>query len=86
GFYLTPILYPLSLITNVTFQKIILLNPMAQAIQAARYSIITHKTITIHEIFQGGYYQFIPYIIVVLVIVFGSFFFRQQSRNFAEDI
>ena len=38
GFYATPILYPLSRIPNITLQKVILLNPMAQAIQGARYS------------------------------------------------
>ncbi len=36
GFYLTPIIYPLSIITNITIQKILLLNPVAQAIQDSR--------------------------------------------------
>ena len=50
GFYMTPILYPLSLITNVTLQKLILLNPMAQAIQDARYAAVTHQTTTAYSI------------------------------------
>ncbi len=86
GFYLTPILYPLSRIPSVTLQKVLLLNPMAQSIQGARYSIITHETITVNQIFSGGYYQYIPYLIVVFVIIFGSLFFRKQSQNFAEEI
>lgn len=86
GFYLTPILYPLSRIPNVTFQKIILINPMAQSIQAARYSVITHDTITAHSIFNGGPYQYIPFVIVFVVVIFGSYFFRKQSKYFAEDI
>jgi ABC-2 type transport system permease protein len=49
AFYLTPILYPLSMITSEKFQKLILLNPMAQAIQDARYSLVTHQTITIRQ-------------------------------------
>src|SRR3989339_587057 len=44
GFYLTPILYPITLITSPALQKLMLLNPMAQAIQDARYASITHQT------------------------------------------
>src|SRR3989338_4263476 len=67
GFYMTPILYPLARITNLTLQKIIMVNPMAQAIQDARYAAVTHDTRTIHQVFAGGWYQLIPYIIVVVV-------------------
>ena len=86
GFYLTPILYPLSRITNVTLQKVILLNPMAQAIQDARYSTVTHDTSTIHRVFNGGWYQVIPYAIVVLVLLGGLTYFRKESKYFAENI
>ncbi len=86
GFYLTPILYPLSRITNLTLQKLILLNPMAQAIQDARYSAITHQTITVYQIFQGGWYQFIPFGIVAAVLLIGILYFRRESKYFAENI
>lgn len=86
GFYLTPILYPISLITNHTLQKIILLNPMAQAIQDARYSVVTHDTLTTHRVFDGGWYQVIPFIIIVLVLVGGLSYFRKESKYFAENI
>jgi ABC-2 type transport system permease protein len=86
GFYLTPILYPLALITNETFQKLIMLNPMAQAIQDARYSSITHQTQTIYHLFDGGWYQFIPFIIVLATFFIGFTYFRSQSKYFAENI
>jgi ABC-2 type transport system permease protein len=86
GFYLTPILYPLSRITNLSFQKIILLNPMGQAIQDARYDAITHSTITAHSIFQGGWYQVVPYILVVLMLIVGVTYFRKEAKYFAENI
>jgi len=86
GFYLTPILYPLSRITNLTLQKILLLNPMAQAIQDARYSAITHETTTIYRVFQGGWYELIPFIVVALVLVSGLAYFRKESKYFAENI
>ena len=86
GFYLTPILYPLSRITNLTFQKIILLNPMAQAIQDARYAMITHQTTTAYHIFQGGWYELIPFALVLVVLLGGLAYFRRESKYFAENI
>lgn len=86
GFYLTPILYPLSLITNLTLQKLIMLNPMAQAIQDLRYSAVTHETRTIYQVFDGGWYKFIPFIIVITVFLIGLTYFRKESKYFAENI
>lgn len=86
GFYLTPILYPLSRIPNSTLQKLILLNPMAQTIQAARYSAISHDTLTAAKVFNGGWHQLIPYLIVMVVLVFGLWYFRRESKYFAENI
>jgi ABC-2 type transport system permease protein len=86
GFYLTPILYPLSRIPSLTFQKLILLNPMAQTIQDARYSIVSHQTTTAYRLFQGGWYALIPFVIVMVVLVGGASYFRKESTYFAENI
>jgi ABC-2 type transport system permease protein len=88
GFYLTPILYAMSIITNITFQKILLLNPMAQAIQDARYAFVTHdeKVVTISRVFDGGWYTFIPFSIVALVLIGGLLYFKSQADSFAENI
>ncbi|HUD06354.1 MAG TPA: ABC transporter permease [Candidatus Saccharimonadales bacterium] len=86
GFYLTPILYPLSRITNINFQKIILLSPMAQALQDARYALITKKTTIPSHVFNGGWYQYIPLFIVVLALLIGVFYFKKESKQFAENI
>ena len=86
GFYLTPILYPLSRITNLTLQKLIMLNPMAQAIQDARYASVTHKAPTVYHVFQGGYYELIPFVIVAVVLAGGLFYFKKESKYFAENI
>jgi ABC-2 type transport system permease protein len=86
GFYLTPILYALSRINNLTFQKLILLNPMAQTIQDARYVTITKQTTTIYSIFDGGPYKFIPFLIVLLMLLLGISYFRKESKYFAENI
>ena len=86
GFYLTPILYPLSRISNPIFQKLILLSPMAQAVQDGRYDIVTHQTITANKVFQGDWYQLIPFVIVILILFIGVTYFRKESKYFAENI
>ncbi len=86
GFYLTPILYPLSMITSETLQKLILINPVAQAIQDIRYSAVTHQTLTIHNVFDGGWYVLIPFVIVIALLIGGITYFKSQADSFAENI
>lgn len=85
-FYLTPILYPLSIIPNETFKKLILLNPMAQAIQDARYALVTQKSETIYQVFDGGWYKLIPFLIVILSLVIGTLYFKKEAKYFAENL
>lgn len=86
GFYMTPILYPIALITNIKLQQLIMINPMAQSIQAARYSAVTHETITTAQVFNSGWYMYIPYIIVAVVFIGGIAYFKSQAKYFAENI
>ncbi len=85
-FYATPILYPLSRITNELFQKLMLLNPMAQVIQDARHALVSHKVTTVHAVFSGEWFMIIPYLIPVLVLIGGVLYFKRESRYFAENI
>jgi ABC-2 type transport system permease protein len=85
-FYLTPIIYPLSIIPNLTFKKIILMNPIAQATQDARYSLITHRTETISQIFDGGWYRFLPFVFVAVALVVGTLYFKREAKYFAENL
>jgi ABC-2 type transport system permease protein len=86
GFYVTPILYPIALITNINLQKLLFLNPMAQAIQDARYAVVTHETITINKVFESSWYMFIPFIIVIVTLISGFMYFMKESKFFAENI
>jgi ABC-2 type transport system permease protein len=86
GFYLTPILYPLSMIPNVTFQKLILLNPIAQAIQDARYAVVGDIAVTTRQVFGGGWYTYLPLVIVLMVMVIGALYFKKESKYFAENL
>ncbi len=86
GFYLTPILYPLTLITNVLYQKILILNPMAHAIQDARYNTVTQEAITATSLFSNAWQSLIPLVIVVVVFITGILYFKKESVHFAENL
>jgi ABC-2 type transport system permease protein len=86
GFYLTPIIYPLSIITNVTVQKLLLLNPVAQAIQDARNVVVTTETITIAEVWGTPAARLIPVAISLVTLIFGVWYFRKYAKTFAEDL
>jgi ABC-2 type transport system permease protein len=88
GFYLTPILYPLTFFENPTFQKLILINPMAQAIQTARYGVVSHdpRVVTFTSAWGSPWYLIIPLGIVAAALLFGVWYFRRESKHFAENI
>jgi ABC-2 type transport system permease protein len=86
AFYLTPIIYPLTRISHVHIRELILMNPMAQAIQNARYVTVTKEAVTIHSEFGNYWMGLIPIVITVAVFVIGSRYFRSQSRSFAENL
>jgi ABC-2 type transport system permease protein len=86
GFYATPILYPVSLITNVNIQKLILLNPMAQAIQGARNVFVTPEAITINNVWNSQWAFLIPLSIVLGTLVVGVLYFKREAKDFAENL
>lgn len=85
-FYLTPILYPISIITNITYQKILLLNPLAQIVQDARYVLITHETQTVGSVFGNSFARLITIVMCLLALYIGLIYFRKEAKNFAEGI
>ncbi|MDN5275179.1 MAG: Transport permease protein [Candidatus Saccharibacteria bacterium] len=86
GFYATPIIYPLSMITSDFVQKLLLLSPIAQAVQDARYNVVTHQAVTSSSIFESFLYVALPMIIVVAILLGGIAYFRKESKYFAENI
>ena len=88
AFYATPIIYPLSVVIEKSelAAKILLMNPVAQAIQDVRYSLITHKTVTVSSLFGNWTYTLIPIAIVTVVFIFGLIYFNKNSKRFAENV
>ncbi|MBQ6414484.1 ABC transporter permease [Candidatus Saccharibacteria bacterium] len=87
-FYAVPIIYPVSMVasSSVIAAKIILLNPIAQAIQDIRHNLITHETITTWNYLENPLLEFLPIILIIFVLVFAALYFRKKSKFFAEEI
>jgi len=88
AFYATPVLYPVSIVLEQSYRigSILMLSPVAQAIQDARYSLITHDTITTGSLFDEWYMKIIPYVITLIIIVLAILYFKKSSKNFAENV
>lgn len=87
AFYATPILYPLSLVVDMSpyVARLMLLNPMAQAMQDVRHFLITSHTDTLWSIAGLKWYA-IPWLIVTGLSVVAIFYFRKRSPYFAEEV
>ncbi|MBQ2695554.1 ABC transporter permease [Candidatus Saccharibacteria bacterium] len=87
-FYAIPIIYPISMVadTSTLAAKIILLNPIAQAIQDIRFALITHETITTWNYLGNIFLPFIPILMTLALLFFGAFVFRKKSKFFAEEV
>ncbi|MDO5474838.1 MAG: ABC transporter permease [Candidatus Saccharibacteria bacterium] len=86
-FYAVPIIYPISMVagTNPIAAKIILLNPISQAIQDIRYGLITSETVTIWN-YMTSPLVLLPIILTIIILIFGALVFRKKSKFFAEEV
>jgi ABC-2 type transport system permease protein len=87
-FYAVPIIYPISMVaaSSTIAAKIILLNPITQAIQDVRHNLITPETVTTWNFIGNHFFQFLPIILITIVLIFGALFFRKKSKFFAEEV
>lgn len=93
-FYVTPIIYPLSQIINMSgfglaiAKMMLIVNPMAQIIQDARYVLVTAQTETIWNTVGAGtpILKIIPILLALVLFAIGVAVFRKHSRTFAEDL
>jgi ABC-2 type transport system permease protein len=87
-FYAVPIIYPITMVaqSSTIAAKIILLNPISQAIQDVRYCLITTESVTIWNFLSNPIVKLVPFAIVILFLIWGSWYFRKKSKRFAEEI
>ena len=86
GFYLTPIIYSLTVIKDVTFQKLIMVSPVATAMQDARHAVVTPNAPTIGMVFDSELSRLIPYAISFIFLIIGVWYFKREAKDFAENL
>jgi ABC-2 type transport system permease protein len=86
GYFLTPIIYPLSMVIAMSplAAKILLLSPMAQMIQDARWAVVSPSVETVWNQFNFVPYMLIPFIITVAFVAVSALYFRRASKRFTE--
>jgi ABC-2 type transport system permease protein len=87
-FYATPIIYPLSMVTDryPGVANFLLLSPIAQAIQDIRYASVTTQTQTLSSLVSTWYIAAIPFAVVVAMLVIAIVLFKKRSPHFAEEV
>ena len=87
-FYGSAVIYPIAMVIeqNATLAKLLLLNPIAQSIQDARFLLIGDANPTLYSLTGSFWISIIPIGIVILTLVFGALYFKRRSPYFAEDV
>jgi ABC-2 type transport system permease protein len=85
AFYATPILYPLTAIPERA-AKLLILSPVAQVIQDARFVLVTDQTQTISTLYGSHWIRLVPASLAFLTVIISVYYFRKRSRYFAEDV
>jgi ABC-2 type transport system permease protein len=88
AFYATPIFYLLDFVQakSHVVAQLMLLNPMAQIIQDARYALVTHQTLTFEQLYNNTAFRFVPILLTVVFALIAAWYFKRKSPTFAEDI
>jgi ABC-2 type transport system permease protein len=87
AFYATPVLYPLQMVyaQHEFVARILLINPVAQIIQDARYVVVTHDSLTVWGLFHD-WKVILPFVVIGITLVLAVTYFKRNSKRFAEDI
>lgn len=87
-FYGSAIMFPLNRVAEVSHEIAVLLvmNPIAQAIQDARFLGVSQKIDTTVTLTDNVFVIVTPFVITLVVFVFGAIYFRRRSPHFAEEV
>ena len=88
-FYASAIIYPIALVMSKSSKiaELILLNPVAQAVQDARHTLVSEHNPTLLTISGDNYFiAAVPILIAIATFILGAWYFRRQSPYFAENV
>lgn len=77
--YLTPVVYPLSTLTEGWMKTVLMVNPVTAPVELLRYAILGKGTI------HWGYYG-LSWIITITVAVLGIMIFNKVERTFMDTV
>ena len=87
-FYGSAVIYPIQMVIeqSESLAELLLLNPIASAIQGARHAFIDSSTPTLVSASGSVWMGIIPIVITLAVFIFGAWYFKKKSPSFAEDV
>ena len=88
-FFASAIMWPISMVTaeNSFIARLLLLNPVANALQYFRHDVISQSNQTLYQLTDGNIlWVVLPWLIVAGVFVLGIFVFKKNSPKFAENV
>lgn len=77
--YATPIIYPLSQLSDGIFKKLIMINPVTAPVEAFRYAVLGQGTIVLE-------YYIISIVISVIAALFGVMIFNKVEKTFMDTV
>ena len=77
--FITPVVYPASLIESTFWQAVYALNPMVGVIEGFRWALLGTDT-------APGWLMLISTVVSVALLVGGAFYFRRMERTFADVV
>jgi ABC-2 type transport system permease protein len=86
-FYLSPLLWLPHVIASQSDKilKLLMLNPLAQIVQDARWSLITDQTQTPYSVNGLLLGRIIPISLVIILAIISYVYFHKRSKYFAEE-
>ncbi|HEY1085862.1 MAG TPA: ABC transporter permease [Candidatus Saccharimonadales bacterium] len=87
-FYGSAIMFPINRVVSMSHDiaLLLLVNPLTQAIQDARYFGITQGVQTTHVLTDNVFIIVAPFLIAVAFCIVGALYFRHRSPSFAEEV
>lgn len=87
AFYATPVIYPMQMVSQKSnfAVDLLFLNPVAQIIQDSRYVLITKDTMIMWNRLSPLMMS-VPFLVISIVVLFAVWYFKKQSKTFAEEI
>jgi ABC-type polysaccharide/polyol phosphate export permease len=83
-FYASAIIFPLAIVP-LQFQALLVLSPITQIVQDSRKVLISTQTVTTSDVWHNVL-VLVPYLIPIVLAVFGYIYFERAASRFAEDV